>query len=354
MSVPYQKPNVKKIVNRLILFIGIGIICHVVFVLSTTEKHLLQYLLKLSVIDVFTIVLLMLYPWFSYAARVFMWSGFLKEKITYAECIRVVITADLTSALSPTSVGGAPVKAALLLQKGYAPGSVGFMLTYGVIEDIIFYTSGILLAVYFSYELVANMGFAIVDFLQHHFLQVTVYISIIIIYIYLLYKNLIPQRLRLMHYLPIRVKDKIRSIKSTFMQSFRDMRVHFKMAIKHGKLRVLTSITLLFIQWMSKFTVLYVLLSAFNIEFDAIQIYIRQWVVYVMMLLIPTPGASGGAEASFLLIFGKSIPSEIANLTVSLWRLFTYYFLLFSAVIFYNLITLFTYKSSSDNAAPII
>ena len=68
---------------------------------------------------------------------------------------------------------------------------------------------------------------------------------------------------------------------------------------------------------MAKFSVLIVILHAFNIDFEAIQIYIRQWVIFVTMLFIPTPGASGGAEASFLLIFGKSIPSDIAYLVVS-------------------------------------
>ena len=96
---------------------------------------------------------------------------------------------------------------------------------------------------------------------------------------------------------------------------------------------------MLYIQWISKFSVLLVILHAFNVDFDTIQMYVRQWVVFVTMLFIPTPGASGGAEASFLLIFGKSIPTDLSYLIVSVWRLFTYYFILLSAVLFYTLIT---------------
>jgi uncharacterized membrane protein YbhN (UPF0104 family) len=71
------------------------------------------------------------------------------------------------------------------------------------------------------------------------------------------------------------------------------------------------------------------------------------------MLFIPTPGASGGAEASFLLIFGKSIPSEISFLIVSIWRFFTYYYVLIACVILYTTITLTMKKQEEieiDNA----
>ncbi len=140
------KLNFKKILNRLILFVALGVGAHVAFVLSTTERSLLNYLGELSVLHLLTILVLIICPWLGYALRIRMWSAFLNEKISYGDAVRVVITADVASALSPTSVGGAPVKAALLLNRGYASGSVGFMLTYGVIEDIIFYTTGIVLA----------------------------------------------------------------------------------------------------------------------------------------------------------------------------------------------------------------
>ena len=150
-----------------------------------------------------------------------------------------------------------------------------------------------------------------------------------------------------MTYLPEKMKTKIYALRSNFAQSFRDMKSNFKFVFSDGKLRMLIGIIVLFAQWMSKFSVLLVILHAFDIDFDAIQVYIRQWVVYVTMLFIPTPGASGGAEASFLLIFGKSIPSDISFLIVSLWRFFTYYYLLIAAVSIYSTIS-FTQKIDSE------
>jgi uncharacterized protein (TIRG00374 family) len=334
-----RKLNFKKTLNRLILFIGIGVVAHIIFVLATTEKQSLSYLGLISFGHLLLIVVLLVCPWLGYASRIYMWSRFLNEKITYKDAIRVVVTAEVASALSPTAVGGAPVKAALLLNRGYSHGSVGFMLTYGVVEDIIFYCSGIALASYFSSELIYEIGSSISLFFINHFEIITSVLIFFIIYIVAMVKKWIPEKLKISKYLPTKFNHFIEETKIKFSKSIRDMKSNFKLAVKHGKLRMLLSITILFLQWIAKFSVLIVILSAFGVDFEAIQVYIRQWVVYVTMLFIPTPGAAGGAEASFLVIFGESIPDEISYLVVSIWRLCTYYFILLGAVFVYIIST---------------
>lgn len=334
-----HKINFKKIVNRLILFIGLGVAAHVVFVLLTTERSLLKYLNGISLLHIGCIIILMYLPWIFYALRVYMWSLFLKEKIQFSELLRIIITADLTSALSPTAVGGAPVKAGLLLNRGFSSGSVGFLLTYGVIEDILFYALGILMASLFSTSLISGLIIKITEFVQEYDIHFLILSTVTIGYVYLLRKNHIPVGFRLMTYMPIRLKNRLYQFRSKLSDGMTEMKSNFKFAFEHGKLRMMASFMLLLLQWTAKFSVLIVILNAFGVDFETIQIYIRQWVIYVTMLFIPTPGASGGAEASFLWIFGKSLPSDISFLIVSVWRLFTYYFILLSAVAFYSILS---------------
>jgi glycosyltransferase 2 family protein len=343
-----QNLNLKKTINRLILFIGLGVGAHIIFVLMTTERALLNYLSGISYTHLILIFFLMHLPWIFYALRVFMWALFLKEKIRYFDLIRVVITADLASALSPTAVGGAPVKAALLINRGFSSGNVGFLLTYGVIEDIIFYLTGIVLAGFFSANLLSNISSNLIVFLKDHDWHFIIATLVIVGYIYLLRKNHIPVGFRLITYIPDNIKSKIYHFRSKLAEGLVEMKSNFKMAVKQGKLRMLASFTMLLLQWMAKFSVLIVILDAFEVDFETIQIYIRQWVIYVTMLFIPTPGASGGAEASFLLIFGKSIPSDLSFLIVSVWRLFTYYLILLSAVVFYSVISIFLSGKDED------
>ncbi len=339
-----KKIDFRKIINRLIVFISIGIGAHILFVLLTTEKSMLVYLQRLSFLHIIAIMLLLFMPWVLYALRIYVWSKFLKEKINYPTLLRIVITSELASALSPTAVGGAPVKAALLLNYGFSVGNAGFLLTYGVIEDIIFYSTGILLASLLSIGVMGNISHTIYGLIGNHIVPITIIIALFIIYFYLLRTQRISKKYTLWQYLPTGLKNSIAKLRIKIKDSWSDMKSNFKRAAKSGKKVMAFSLLMLFLQWIAKFTVLLVVLHAFGVSFEPIQVYLRQWVVYVTMLLVPTPGATGGAEASFLLIFGKSIPEELSYLIVSVWRLFTYYFVLLSAVIFYNVLSVLQRK----------
>ncbi|MBK9735107.1 MAG: flippase-like domain-containing protein [Saprospiraceae bacterium] len=342
------KMDFRKILNRLILFIGVGVIAHIIFVLSTTGKESLKHLNELSILHIVVICILMVCPWLGYAARVVMWATFLNEKISYFDAVRIVITADVASALSPTAVGGAPVKAGLLLNRGFSNGNVGFMLTYGVIEDIVFYVTGIVLAAFFSVGLLTDVGSGALNFYNKNTFIIIFSLVFITAYLILLISGSMPKFLKISTYLPIKVKSALYSFKEKFSLGIKDMKSNFSFAFSHGKTRMCISIVVLFMQWMAKFSVLLVIIHAFKLDFETVQIYIRQWVVYVTMLFIPTPGASGGAEASFLLIFGNSIPSDITYLIVSLWRLFTYYFILLSAVILFSTLTFYLKRKENS------
>ncbi|MBK8519117.1 MAG: hypothetical protein IPL55_23380 [Saprospiraceae bacterium] len=104
---------------------------------------------------------------------------------------------ELASALSPTAVGGAPVKAALLLNKGFNPGNVGFMLTWGIIEDLFFYIFGVIMAIFFSQQLVYQIGLGLTQFFTNNAFTILLIILFFILYYYLLRYNLIPGAFRL-------------------------------------------------------------------------------------------------------------------------------------------------------------
>ncbi|HRO09206.1 MAG TPA: lysylphosphatidylglycerol synthase transmembrane domain-containing protein [Saprospiraceae bacterium] len=337
---PQKKINFKKIINRLIIFISLGVGAHIVFVLLTTEKSLLGYMQRISIWHIAAIMGLLYTPWILYALRVYIWSKFLKEKISYRTLLKIVITSELASALSPTAIGGAPVKAALLLNYGFSAGSAGFLLTYGVVEDILFYTTGILLATFLSIGVISDIEHVLHTFFAQHTWMILIIITTLTLYIYLTKTRQIPAPFRIWTYLPAGFKNKYLRFRIKALDSWKDMKSNFQRAFASGKLVMVTSLLLLFMQWMAKFSVLLIILHAFGISFEPLQVYLRQWVVYVTMLLVPTPGATGGAEASFLLIFGKSIPAELSFLITSLWRLFTYYMVLLSAVIFYNALSI--------------
>lgn len=331
--------NLSNILRKLGIFIAIGVCLHILFVLYTTDKELLNIVKTLHFSYVALIMVLMVIPWVGYALRIWFWSKFLGESIRLDECLKIVVTAEVASALSPTAVGGAPVKAALLLNKGFKAKNVGFLLSYGVIEDIIFYAMGFILATYFSESLVSKVLNFLNHFLTTNFKIIITILGLILLYFILKRYRRLPKFLKIGNFMPKAYYTRYYKFRTKLTSNISEIKSTFRFAINHGKWRMLFSFTVLLIQWFSKFSVLLVLLHAFGIDFDVIQTYIRQWFIYITMLFIPTPGASGGAEASFLLIFGQSIPSKLSYLIVSMWRFFTYYYVLISALTIYLLIS---------------
>ncbi len=63
-------------------------------------------------------------------------------------------------------------------------------------------------------------------------------------------------------------------------------------------------------------------------ETNAITIISLQAILYVAMAFVPTPGASGGAEAGFLLIFGPVYGPGYTPIAMILWRFITFYFII--------------------------
>lgn len=88
--------------------------------------------------------------------------------------------------------------------------------------------------------------------------------------------------------------------------------------------------------WSARFWVVNALIMAFrtsNEQFTAIGeqflIYGRQLVMWVILLVSPTPGGSGIAEYAFPVFLGEFIPVGLETALGLLWRLFSYYPYLF-------------------------
>lgn len=324
-------PEGNKILRRLIIVIVAGVLAHIIFVVSTTEKDALKAIYNFKTIHIALILFLINVSWSMYALRIMLWSAFLTEKLSFPEAFRVVITSEIASAISPTSVGGAPVKAGLLLQKKFQPGNVGFILTYGVIEDIFFYITGVLLAFIFSAGLMMSAGKQLLLKMELFALEISLLV-IIVSLLALLYKTgIFPSFEFLKRYIPDSIITMKERLITNLLHGLDDMKKNYALAASNGKRFMLVSFMLLLSQWMARFTILLILLQTFNVEVPSLQVYVSQWIVQVMMLFIPTPGASGGAEASFLLVFDPHVPDQLSYIMVSAWRLFTYYLILITA-----------------------
>jgi uncharacterized protein (TIRG00374 family) len=89
------------------------------------------------------------------------------------------------------------------------------------------------------------------------------------------------------------------------------------------------------------------LLASLHIPCNPIRIFLYQWTVFVLTLFIPTPGGSGGAEASFYVIYRNAIPDSLLGVVTAAWRFLTYYVQLTAGAVVFSLINL--KKTSPEN-----
>jgi uncharacterized protein (TIRG00374 family) len=82
--------------------------------------------------------------------------------------------------------------------------------------------------------------------------------------------------------------------------------------------------------WGARFLVLNLIAAAFFTVSHPLLMYARQIVLWVILLISPTPGASGAAEFAFVGFMRDLLPAgAMLVVVVLLWRLFTYYLYLF-------------------------
>ncbi len=77
--------------------------------------------------------------------------------------------------------------------------------------------------------------------------------------------------------------------------------------------------------WTSRFLVVNCLIASLAFGGDQLLIYARQLVMWVILLISPTPGGTGIAEFFFPVFLKEFIPVGLASVLALLWRFLTYY-----------------------------
>ena len=87
------------------------------------------------------------------------------------------------------------------------------------------------------------------------------------------------------------------------------------------------------VSWTARYLVVNCLILAFVAGGDQFLIYARQLVMWIIMLISPTPGSSGIAELVFSSFLSEFIPHGLSSTLGLLWRLISYYPYLFIGAI---------------------
>lgn len=314
-----------KMANRLLLIVGIGIVLNLVFTYFISDGFQLANFLQFSSFWLLAAFALAIFPWVCHAIELKIWTSFFKIHFPFRDCIRIAVATDLGSAITPTMVGGGPIKVGMLVHGGMPIGQATAMLTLTALEDLFFFLIVIPLSFVFTdpISLCILPGFA--ENPLHYLPNILVVVSILslatITGIYFLKK---------FGYLK-RILAKIQAI-------FRDFMAAIHLILKDGKLHLAGATLAIFLRWVSRFFILLCLVKGLDLQANYTKLFLSQWMIDLVMTATPTPGAIGGAEGAFYFIFKSILPKSQIGLIMTVWRFFSYYLLLLLAAIFLNMV----------------
>ena len=331
---PEQKPhktpllNLDKIVRPLLIIVIVGVVGNLAFCLWTTDRQKFAELFRLDGRYLLLAMLLTLVPLLGHTVRTVMWTRFLGYRIGLAKLFRIVLANELAASITPTAIGGGPLKIAMLVQTRVRTGAAACVATLPTLEDLLFFIVAVPIAMTISsswHHPVFNLIAEGIDL--HWALPCLIGGLIGGVGLALLFQKL---GFRIRRWEGLR-----RQLKATG----KDFLNVCRMIGGTGKSRLLLGIIIAGIQWICRNAVAAMLVASLGVEVEFIRFLVLQWVIFALTLFIPTPGATGGSEALFYLIFKPLLPNEILAVIVGGWRFLTFYWvMIICAILLYILL----------------
>lgn len=318
--------EVKKILNLKKIFlpiaISLGILCLIIYRDDSFKVENL-YLIKTAKVGSLLGALSMLFLRdFLYVLRIRL---LLDRKISWGSAFIIIILWEFSSAVTPSAIGGGIIAVFLFLREGIKLGkAIAYVLVSAVFDNYFF-----LFAVPLSYFGLLNKH----EVFSNNFLFTSFWVSYFLIFLYafcmscaLFWK---PDFFKLL-------MVKITSVK--FLQRFRNKAIDqgdeliqsSKVLKEHGLNFWMIIFIITFITWGSRYLILNFIIDGFvTFSFtEHIGILCKHLIIWITMLISPTPGGSGIIEYCFN-VFYKDILGNYTIIISIIWRMLTYYVYLF-------------------------
>lgn len=342
-NIPEQKPhktsllNLDKIVKPLLILVIIGVVGNLVFCLWTTDRQKLVEILRFDGRYLLGAMLLTLVPLLGHMVRTIMWTRFLGYRIGLVKLFKIVLANELAASITPTAIGGGPLKLAMLVQTGVRAGAAACVTTLPTLEDLLFFVVAVPIAMTIS----SSWNHPIFNMISE---EVNLSWALPCLIVGLIGGGglaLLCRKLGL----------KIRRLEG-FQEQLKATGEDFLNVCRTiggtGKSRLLLSIVIAGIQWICRNAVAAMLVASLGVEVEFIRFLVLQWLIFTLTLFIPTPGATGGSEALFYFLFKPFLPNEILAVTVGGWRFLTFYWvLIIDAILLYILLNFGTSKTEA-------
>lgn len=248
---------------------------------------------------------------------------FLADKeISWMASIRIMLTWDFASSVTPSTIGGAPVATYAMTREGIQLGKSSAIILYGVLLDQFWYALAVPIL------LISGLYFEV---LPSEIGMVGTATMLLIYSSLLIYGGLLTYGLLIN---PRSMKKIIKWIfKLPYLRKFSEqvnaeaehLEDYSHELRKKPPAFVIKAFLLTTIVWLCKIA-LPVIVVLSLLPGDEVLLVLRSLAMNLAFLVIPTPGGSGGVEGLFAIFLGPLIErTAFIGLAVFAWRIITYY-----------------------------
>ena len=285
-------------------------------------------------------IFLVFRTWF-YMARIRVLTN---NDLSWRQSFRVIMLWEFTSAITPSTVGGTAFAVIFLNKEGISVGrSTSVVLATSFLDELYFVVMFPLLLLFIGGNAIfitsiQNTGTSIMNNLV---VVAIVGYAIILTWVILVGYGLFIN--------PVAIKNLIINLfRLPFLRRWKEAAIRAGNDIVESSTDLkkqspgfwLKALFTTFVSWTSRYWVVNAILLAFFSINNHLLIFARQLVLWIMMIISPTPGGSGFAELilgkyiSDLIPVNQAYAGSIALAMALIWRIISYYpFLIIGAII---------------------
>lgn len=332
-----QQTELRKIKMKNIIYpilIGLGVVGYMIYQDFDSDALASLAFTARSFVWLFIAILFMFGRDLGYVIRLKVLSG---GRLSWMESLRIIMLWEFTSAITPSAIGGTSFAIIYVHKGGMSVGrSSAVVLLTSFLDELYFVVVFPILYLLIGKELFSITGISqsvqnsiLSFFLIGYALKFayTIFIS------YGLFVR--PRGLKW-------IIVKLFSIR--WLRKWRDAAVRTGDDIITSSVELRKSnfsfwfkvVAATFLSWSSRYLVVNAIIMAFFATSDHFLLFARQFVMWVMMLVMPTPGGSGFSEYFFKEYLGEFFPvAGVAIIIALIWRLITYYpYLIIGVIVF--------------------
>lgn len=244
------------------------------------------------------------------------------KQLGWMSSLRVVLTWDFASAVTPSTIGGGPVATYAMTRENVSLGKSGAIMLYGVLFDQLFYVMiiPVLIILGFYFEVIPDgIGWVGSGAMFLIYLILLAYAAILA-YGLLVNPDSLRKVIGWVFKLPFlrSMRDKVEKEAGSLVQFSHELR-------KKPKRFLWNAFGISTLGWLAKISLPSIVVLSF-LPADVALTFMRSFAMTLAGLFVPTPGGSGGAEALFVLFQGPLFHRVVfIGISVFMWRLYTYY-----------------------------